>query len=345
MKKHLIAVAVAGALAVPVMAEVTVTGYVEAAYQNTGNDPGTETSQFAAGSFGSSRIVFGGSEDLGGGLKAGFRLESSVDVINGRMGASTLGSQITTGPIFDRGAEVSISGGFGSVAIGKFDHAGIENNDLNVFGNWALFEPSVEAGSVASDVNGSIRYVTPAFSGITLNVSHTPSDNGNKVNADDELAAGSKGHSGITSYQLTGNLVGVNFRVGGGTVKDAQTGGDTFAAGDTGVMGLAVSYNFGMAEASLGYQKQTNPGDVEDVTQTVLSFKAPVGNGLDVRALYETIDNPNSHNETNFMVAVVKALSKRTNVYGYYRKVNEEDDANGDQTDTTVSGIAVSHSF
>ena len=253
MRKHLIAAAVAGALAVPAMAQVTVSGYVEAAYNSTDNDGGTDTSAFASGGFGSSRIVFGGSEDLGGGLKAGFRLESSVDVIGGRMGSATLGSQGTTGPIFDRGAEVSISGGFGSVAIGKFDHAGIEGNDLNVFGNWALGETAVEAGGVASDVNGSIRYVSPAFSGITLNVSHTPDDNGNKANADDEIASGSKGHSGITSYQLSGKLAGVSFRAGGGTVTDVQTGADAVSDGDTKVMGLAVSYSFGMAEAALFY--------------------------------------------------------------------------------------------
>lgn len=77
----------------------------------------------------------------------------------------------------------------------------------------------------------------------------------------------------------------------------------------------------------------------------MLSVKVPIGNGLDVRALYETIDNPNDHDETNSMVAIVKALSKRTNVYGYYRSVNQDDDADGAQTDQTIIGIAASHSF
>jgi predicted porin len=345
MKKHLIAAAVAGALAVPAMAQVTVSGYLEAAYNSTDRDGGTDTARFESGGFGSSRIVFTGSEDLGGGLKAGFRLESSVDVTSGRMGSATVGSQSTTGPIFDRGAEVSLSGGFGSVAIGKFDHAGIEGNDINVFGNWALGESAVEAGQVASDVNGSVRYVSPAFGGFTLNVSHTPDDNGNKANDDGEIAASSKGHSGITSYQLTGKVGGLAIRAGGGTVKDVQTGADAVADGDTKVTGFGASYDFGMASAAAYYQKQTNPGDTEDVKQTVVSVKVPLSNGLDVRALYETIDNPNTRDEKNTMVAVVKALSKRTSVYGYYRSVDQDDDADGEQADSTVTGIAVSHSF
>ena len=84
MKKHLIAAAVAAAVAVPAMAQnVTLSGYVEAGYQDLSfsGDATTRTNEelkaFTAGPFGSSRLVISGSEDLGGGLKAGFRLESS----------------------------------------------------------------------------------------------------------------------------------------------------------------------------------------------------------------------------------------------------------------------------
>ena len=102
MKKHLNALAVAGAVAAPAMAQnVSITGYVEAGYQDLSfdatNNASREASGMTAGPFGSSRLVISGSEDLGGGLKAGFRMESSVDVTIGRLGASTLGAQGTAG--------------------------------------------------------------------------------------------------------------------------------------------------------------------------------------------------------------------------------------------------------
>jgi predicted porin len=284
MKKHLIAAAVAAAVVAPAaMAQVSISGYMEAAFDSTSNSGTTaDTKAFTgAGMFGSPRLVFSGSEDLGGGLKAGFRLESSLDIVSGRLGAATLGAQSTTGPIFDRGVEVNLSGAFGTVAVGKLDHWGIENNDLNVVGNISLFNDAVvEVGGVASDVNGTIRYTTPVFNGISVNVSHTPEDDSNS-----DAIGGSKAHGGITAFQATGSLAGVSFRIGGGTVKDAQTAALTRAAGSTKVFGLGLAYNFGVAEASLQYQTQENPSR-PDAEEYIVSVKVPLGGGWDVRANY-----------------------------------------------------------
>lgn len=344
MKKHLIAAAVAGALAVPAMAQVTVSGYLEAAYESVDRQaPASDVNAFTgAGMFGSPRLVFSGSEDLGGGLKAGFRLESTINVVAGQMGSGTLGAQGTTGPLFDRGAEVNISGGFGTIAIGKLDHHGIENNDLNTVGNISLFGGSVEAGGVASDVNGSFRYTTPTFSGIRVHIGYTPKDGSNA-----NTAASSKAHGGITSYQAEGTLAGFRFRAGGGTVKNAQTGAGTSATGDTDVMGLAVAYNLGMADISLGYQKQDNPGASADVDQTIVSVKVPLGGGFDVRANYAMTDQDGDSalDSDLYTIAVVKALSKRTNLFGYYQDTSFDRAATAATSDTSRVGVRVSHSF
>ena len=346
MKKHLIAAAVAGALAVPAMAQVTVSGYLEAGYESVDHKTAaSEKDQFTgAGMFGSPRLRFSGSEDLGGGLKAGFRLESTIDVVAGRMGSATLGAQGTTGPLFDRGAEVNISGGFGTIAIGKLDHFGIENNDLNTVGNISLFNgTAVEAGGVASDVNGSFRYTTPTFSGIRVHIGSTPKDGSNP-----NTNASSKAHGGIISYQAEGTLAGVRFRAGGGTVKNAQTGAGTSATGDTDVMGFAVAYDLGMADVSVGYQKQDNPGASADVDQTVVSVKVPLGGGFDVRANYSMLDQEGAANDVTrdlYTIAVVKALSKRTNLFGYYQDTSYDSATKAATSDTSRVGVRVSHSF
>ena len=57
-----------------------------------------------------SRFGFKGQEDLGGGLKAGFQLESGFDSSSGA----------TASRFFGRQSEVNLSGGFGMVRLGNF---------------------------------------------------------------------------------------------------------------------------------------------------------------------------------------------------------------------------------
>ena len=57
-----------------------------------------------------SRFGFKGTEDLGGGLKAGFQLESGFNSDTGASAATFFGRQ----------SEVNLSGGFGTVRLGNF---------------------------------------------------------------------------------------------------------------------------------------------------------------------------------------------------------------------------------
>lgn len=320
MKKHLVATAVIAALTSPAMAQnVSISGYLEAGLVNTKNSlsSSADTTGFATGVFGSSRLVIGGSEDLGGGLKAGFRLESSVDITSGRLGHTTLGTQANF-PIFDRGAELNLSGAFGTIAYGKLDHNGIENNDLNVVGNISLatssdtnFGANVEASTRASDTNGTLRYVSPAFNGIQVDFGWTPSDNGLTT-----TSVAATAHEGIRSAQIRGTLADLSFRLGGGRVSQS--------VGDIDIRGVGVAYNFGVAEASVFYQNQDNPGATADAKETIVSVKVPLGNGLDIRGNYRMMDvaGGTTSDGVQQVVAVAKALSKRTTVYGMFRNTD-----------------------
>jgi len=343
MKKHLLAVAVGAAIATPAIAQnVTISGYAEIAFDSA-DATTAKTSNLASGGFGSSRIVISGSEDLGGGLKAGFRAESTVNWVTGQLGTANLstGAQAATSPIFDRGVEINLSGAFGTLAFGKLDHGGIENNDMNVFGNFALGESTdVEVSGIASDANGTIRYTSPTFNGISVNVAYTPSD----ASAANTVAA-SKAHGGIQSIQATGKLMGVDFRVGQGKVKKAQNAAASQLTADTDVIGGAVSYDFGIASAALFYQKQDNPTGTNDRVNMIATVKVPLGNGIDVRGLVERIDEKNTsgaNDEKNSQVAVFKALSKRTSVYASYRNVDVSTTTTGD---TKTTSLGVVHTF
>jgi predicted porin len=328
MKKHLIAAAVAAAVAAPVMAQnVSISGYLETGIESTKTTGSNTTNTISAASFGSSKLAFTGSEDLGGGLKAGFRLEQSLDVKNGTGGSSTLGVNATTGSLFNRGSELNLSGAFGTVKVGKLDHPGIEGNEVQYVGNIALHETEVEGDGAASDTNGTIVYSTPAINGFTVTVGYTGKDNGTST-------AAVVAHEGISSVQLKGKIGGLDVAVGGGSIK--------YATGTDKVSGLSVGYNLGVAQVSLNTQKQDIKLVNTDRTETILAAKIPLGNGLDARFAYSSYDiattTTGDFNKTT--VALAKALSKRTNVYAMYRKTNNQGSA-----DVSEMGLYVGHSF
>ena len=114
-KKHLLLALVAAAGASTVMAQSSVTLYgrvnTSVARQKVGSVSNTVMQNNA------SRFGFKGVEDLGGGLKAGFQLESGFD---SSTGAGSAWTHPTTGMSFARQSEVNLSGGFGMIRLGNF---------------------------------------------------------------------------------------------------------------------------------------------------------------------------------------------------------------------------------
>jgi predicted porin len=333
MKKHLIAAAVAAAVAAPVMAQnVSISGYVEQGIENTRTNGSASTTNINTGAFGSSNLKFTGSEDLGGGLKGGFRLEMSLGTPTGTGGAATLGTQNTTGGLFNRGSEFNLSGAFGTMKVGKLDHPGIEGNETasGVVGNIALFETEVEgiaAAGSASDTNSTVIYSLPAISGHTVTIGYTPKNDG---------ATNAVTHEGVRSAQVAGTLGGVSYKLGTGSVKQS-TGTAKFSGG-------GVSTKIGAVEVAAQYQKYDTITTNNDITETVLAAKMPLGNGVDVRVAYSAMDvaQTQTGDANKLTLAVAKALSKRTTVYGMYRTI---DLTVAGGPDTKELGLYVGHSF
>jgi len=115
MKKALIALAVlglTGGAAVAQSSSVTLFGVIDAdmKYVKTGD---TKVKKLDSGGLNTSRFGVRGTEDLGGGLKAGFWLESEVNTDTGVAGAASGGAY------WARRATVSLSGDFGEVRLGR----------------------------------------------------------------------------------------------------------------------------------------------------------------------------------------------------------------------------------
>jgi len=361
MKKHLVAVAVASAFTLPALAQnVTVSGYLEAGYQDlkfTGDAAtklANDLSNVSGGIFGSSRLVIGGSEDLGGGLKAGFRLESSLDASSGRMGAATLGDQTGSlnGQLFNRGSEVNLSGAFGMIRLGTFDHRGGEDTDLHVVGNIGLATGTTTGNATATGVEigtdrkGTFAYRTPSLGFTTLEFAH--SQKSAQKSAAGTAANGADDGS-VTSVYAEGSLAGLNYRLGYAkqeVVTAVAAGNDTASR-----FGGGVSYNFGMFAASLHYAKATLLDQVEN-KETTVTVNFPLGNGLDLRGVYQNFDSSNAAAATlatadrkTLTVALAKALSKRTNVLAAFTDNSRTSTNAVGATDSTRAYVGVGHSF
>lgn len=118
---------------------------------------------------GNSRLGFSGTEDLGGGLKAEFQLETQVNVDDGTADAT----------FWARNTFVGLSGGFGTLRLGKMDTIFKEYGDvvggLGVSSGTFLSSSSVlrksgfgtsSSSSFHLRRNNSIQYTTPSFGGV-----------------------------------------------------------------------------------------------------------------------------------------------------------------------------------
>ena len=89
---------------------VTIAGVLDLSARSSKNSNGSIKS-LSSGNNSTSRLVFRGTEDLGGGLRAGFWLEGSLQADTGVAGTGT--------QFWDRQATVSLSGPFGEVRMGR----------------------------------------------------------------------------------------------------------------------------------------------------------------------------------------------------------------------------------
>ena len=367
MKKHLIAAAVAGALAVPAMAQVTVSGTLDVrAFNNakttaTGAGVTTTTSTKTVGNangldtggqdgWSTSQLVFSASEDLGGGLKA-------TAVLSHRASAPTGGVA--------RDRYIDLAGGFGAVRIGRFNSA-ITANYLTLsgipttgnaghtygfvtsgFGSGANTEPGdFERG----DAN-NLQYTTPNFGGIVATVGMR------NVSTD---ASATAGKTKSAQSQATVGYSAGPLALGLGFGSREVTAENVAGKDEADLMWVAGSYNLSMAKVSLSHgtreHDDTTGGGVSvkdmDATVTTVAVSVPMG-AITLHAfVYDGEDERSAGTATGVnlkghQLGVQYALSKRT--FAYLVAGEDRTTRSGTSTEalakTTQTGMGISHSF
>jgi predicted porin len=183
MKKTLIAFAALSAIAGIAQAQSSVTlygiadayvGSIENKTQTAAGETKVRQGVVNGSGLSSSRWGLKGSEDLGGGLKGIFVLESGFDISTGASANGAGNSAANQSSIlFGRTALVGLSGGFGTVALGRQYTAydtlrGATNNiyDSNTFATTSAIW-STGVVDYSNRVNNAISYVSPDFAGFS----------------------------------------------------------------------------------------------------------------------------------------------------------------------------------
>lgn len=296
---------------------VTLYGIIDTGvqYAHTG---GTSVSRVESSSVAPSRWGMIGTEDLGGGLAAVFKLEDGFNVNNGTIAGN--------GALFNREAWVGLrSNSWGQVQVGNnytplfTTYVTYSQGDLNTLG-WGNATNNFVFVPVARTAN-SIRYVSPVFAGLTVRALYARGANG---------AAGQPRTLGDTAS------VGFNFKVGQFSA-DADylqqrftTTSTVTTASPTGTGRyylFGASYDFGFVKPAFLYQMHRNTDSV--TTASNAAYANPENDFYEINALVPNLANGtlllsfgqyrlrgnSSGNALSYGVRYDYFLSKRTGLY------------------------------
>lgn len=338
MKKSLIALAVLAASgAAMAQSSVTLYGIADAFVGSTKtevNSVGQRQTAVNTSGVNGSRWGLKGSEDLGGGMKALFVLESGFSL--------DTGASAQNGTLFSRQAFVGLESGFGTVSLGRQYSAydvlqGATNHNYDAFTFSA--RGAVSANGIkdyTNRIDNSIAYTSPSFSGFSGAVVYGFGENKNTpTNLNGDATDSASVH---IKYANGPVLVGYAYQedklaaVAG--VQDKNKYNLVGGSYDFGVAKLTASYNtaknntlkdkegqigvsvpFGAAAISAGYARSKTEGLGAERT----------GKGYSILGTYD--------------------LSKRTRLYAGAQNTKAHILNVAAETEITTYGLGVRHSF
>jgi general bacterial porin, GBP family len=328
MKKQLILAAAAAAFASASYAQSSVTlyGIVDAGITYTTNVNGNNNFAGTSGNVQASRWGLRGVEDLGGGLKAVFTLESGFNIMNGQQ----------NGGLFNRQAFVGLTQDqFGTLTLGRqFDSMIDYVGPMTAVGSWggtytAHLLDSDDLNATFS-LNNSIKYASPNFSGFRFGGLYSFSNEAGGFADNRAYSAGmSYEYGGLRAGAAYTQINGVN-ATAGGAVQGSPLA-STFGAGVDGNArqrnwGAGASYTFGpMVGGVVFTQARINDsfGSVRfNNLEGNLRYNLTPALGIGAMYTYTNVNGSmldangsNSAHWHQFALQADYSLSKRTDVY------------------------------
>ncbi len=332
MQKKIVALAVAGILAAPMAAQAGVEVYGKARLSaglisNDDPNPAKEDSKLSITSH-ASRLGFKGSEDLGGGMKAMWQIERSVDYTDG---SSTLGVRNTF---------VGLGGNFGTVVLGTHDTPyKMATGSLDPFVDTHGDYNSVIDSNQDARSKNVLAYLSPDMSGFSVAAAIVTDY------VDDNLADTITTSATVARKQGAISLAGM-YKQGpldASLAYQQMNEGSAVMAGskfdDTTAVKLGLGYALNAAtKVGFVYENVDMGGNSNDQSNVYVSGSHGLGNGMTANLAIGQKGDVGNSSDTGamfFAVGVNKALSDKTEVYGIYSKIDSD---NSDSYDL-VSGV------
>lgn len=323
MKKNLIALSAAMLciMAAHAQSSVQVTGVVDM-YAGSMKFAGDQNKTNMVGSGGMTTSWFGfkGTEDLGGGLKAHFNLTSFMRADTGTPG------RFNNDPFFSRDANVALSGGFGTVMLGR----GLAPNFLptilsNPLGDSFTFAPLVLHANVPLfnstgwGTSKALGRTTPSDTGWSNEIIYsTPSIGGLKANLHYQFgeqtgANDSKKNIGLNALYFAGPLTLTGFYERD-QISNPSTPNDPLPNTRKNWM-LGGAYDFTVAKAFLSYGQSDEDNTNAKAKTVQVGASVPLGGGKVLASYAQTKLQPVNQSRKTLTVGYDYELSKRTDAY------------------------------
>ena len=367
MKKSLIALAaLATAGVVSAQSSVTIYGSFDAGVASERSAAGVRLNKLDSGISSANRLGFRGTEDLGGGLKAGFVAETgfcgdSNAAADGTGNAAAAGKTAVTNNFCSGGnnfmgrqAFVSLDGGFGGVRLGRqYSPAYLVLGSIDPFANGYysqarnLFDDMGAYGDATKRtangrVSNAFNYSTPNLAGFSANVLY--------------------GFGEVAGNNAGSRVVGFSASYANGPLLVAYAYNKANNAGNTDSRKdnlLGATYDFGVAKAHLGFGRGKNDVTGAGTTQygdarnALVGLTVPVGSGA-FKVSYVRHDDRSAVNADARQVGLGYDynLSKRTKLYANVARMSNKNTATYVLGNGTYAGtgdrafaLGVAHSF
>jgi predicted porin len=172
MKKTLVAIAALAATGAFAQSSVTLSGNLDVGYQAIDAKGNKFTNSSGSNGSSTTAIFFRGTEELGGGMKAGFQYEidpSFADTSSRTVGTSATGTTSNVTSSIGNGASfLELSGNFGAIKLGTPNSTTLAaNGDGNSGFATAIGSGYRVTSFDAVRFQNSLRYDTPSFAGFS----------------------------------------------------------------------------------------------------------------------------------------------------------------------------------
>lgn len=329
MQKKLLALAIAGALSAPLAAQaqnVQIYGLLQPSIDFIDN--GDESGQFIRDN--TSRLGFKGSEDLGGGLKAIFQLESALNFDERGDGTNWM----------NRDSWVGLAGSFGSITVGNHQSAYVRSTRTldpfaDTIGDYNNIMARTYTAGYGSNFNdrfrNSIYYTSPKFGGVEITASYalstregfdTPAAD---ADADDVFSLALNWSNGPFALMVA---------------HERQKGAPNAAtpATENNRKGFKIGGSFKVLPTTTIYAMAERI-DIDDNGTAVdfdsrdayyIGAKHSMGN-IDLQANFMVARDSDELDDgaKSFALGAIYNFSKRTNIGAYYAQTKNDDDVDG----------------